>query len=186
MLLKRLALTISVFTGLAFSLPAIAQECEGTPSPETLESAEKINQLLDNGLVQFGGYLAMVSYAQSKNDCVKAAVFEDLYVTAVEKMPETRMLPWRNWSRSALNFNMNAASAVEGFGGKCTIKLDILNAGAPENVRVSCDNPMMKSPLRIAFKEVVFAPPTLSEGFKKEKDVEFDFTFTQRIDEWVF
>lgn len=156
---------------LAFSASAYAQDCTTAPSKATLESAEKIEQLLENGLVQFGGYLAMISYAKTRDDCANGGVFEDLYVAAVDKMPETEMVLWRDWSRSRLDFSMDAATSVEGFGGVCTIKFDLPQAGAPEKVRVTCDNPQLKGPLRRAMKQVIFAPPTLSEGFKTAKDV---------------
>ena len=172
--------------GLTFSAVASAQECETAPSKATLESAAKIEQLLENGLVQFGGYLAMVSYAQTRDDCANGGVFENLYVAAVDKMPETKMVMWRDWSKSQMDFQMDAATAVEGFGGECKVKFDLPRAGAPEKIRVTCDNPQLKSPLRRAMKQVVFAPPTLNEGFKTAKDVEFEFALTRRIDDWVF
>ena len=179
----------SSFGLLACSLiasPAIAQACEGEPTSETLESAEKITQLLENGLVQFGGYMAMISYASSRDDCVKSAVFEDLYVTAVDLLPESRMNIWRDWAVSPLDLQLNAASSVEGFGGSCRIRFDLPRAGAPENVSVSCDNPMLKSAYRTAWNNLVFAPPTLNEGFKPAENVEVGMSLTQRIDDWAF
>ena len=166
----------------ALGFPVAAQECSGAPAPETLQSAEKTPQLIDNGFVQFGGYLAMVSYAKSRDDCVKAGVFEDLYMSALDAMPESKMLIWKEWSVSPLDFSLSAASAVEGFGGSCRIKFDLPQAGPPENVRVSCDNPMIKSSFRRAWKKLIFAPRTLNEGFKTAKDLEYEIDLEQRIE----
>lgn len=165
--------------GIVLSPLASAEECVGSPDAATVESAEKIEQLLENGLVQFGGYLAMVSYAQSRDDCVKAGVFEELYVSAVDAMPQTRMKVWRDWSVSPLDFKLDAASSVEGFSATCRIKFDLPRAGSPENVRVSCDNPMYKNSWRQAWKKVVFAPQNVGEGFKTAEDVEMiaDYTY---------
>lgn len=179
--MKRVARIWCVGFLIAFGLPVMAQECTGSPSADTLESAEKITQLIDNGLVQFGGYLAMVSYAKSRDDCVTAGVFEDLYMSALDAMPESKMLIWKEWSVSPLDFSLSAASAVEGFGGSCRIKFDLPQAGSPENVRVSCDNPMIKSSFRRAWKNLIFAPRTLNEGFKTAKDLEHEIDLTQRI-----
>jgi len=183
---KRIACLFGCLTSLAMSAPAIAQACAGTPSAETLESAAKITQLLDNGLVQFGGYLAMVSYAQSRDDCVKAGVFEDLYVSAVEAMPNTQMRVWKDWSVSPLDIKLDAATRMDGFGGSCRITFDLPQVGTPENVRVSCDNPMLKSTYRSAWKKLIFAPVSVGQGFSKGEDLEIEIDLNRRIDEWVF
>ena len=165
---------------------AYAQACEEGPSEAALASQQQLNELLDEGYVQFAGYLALVAYAQSAEVCGDRQVFEDAYVRASESEESSIMVQWENWSRSPLDVRYPRAAANDGFGSECTVTFDLPQAGPAQNVNVDCTNPLFKSPIREGMRQVMWAPPHVGERFTPAEDLSFDLSFSSVIRDWVF
>ncbi len=171
-------------TGLLSITSAQAEDCTSKPSANALAAQTKLTKLVDDGLVQFAGYLAMVSYAREKENCADKKIYETLYVEAKAKLPDSKMRFWGKWAVGDGIYTPPRAALNDGFGGECTVKFDLLHAGAPQNVKVSCSNPLYKSSVRKWMKTVMFAPQTLDEGFPKEKGLEREMDFSVRVVDW--
>ncbi len=178
-----LASTALVLAGLSAS----AQEaCEEGPSEAALASQTQLNTLLDDGYVQFAGYLALVAYAQSADACADRQIFEQAYVRASQSEDSSIMVQWENWSRSPLDVRYPRAAANDGFGSECTVTFDLPQAGPAQNVNVDCTNPLFKSPIREGMRQVMWAPPHVGERFTPAEGLSFDLSFSSVIQDWVF
>ena len=179
-----------LFAGLAaatlFAAPALAQDCTATPSDGALESQTQLSTLLDDGYVQFAGYLALVAYAQSADACADREIFEQAYVRASQSEDSSIMVEWENWSRSPLDVRYPRAAANDGFGSECTVRFDLPQAGTAQNVSVDCTNPLFKSPIREGMRQGMWAPPHVGERFTPAEGLSFDLSFSSVIQDWVF
>ena len=169
---------------LGLSSYASAQDCTTKPTKAAKDAETKLTKLVDDGLVQFAGYLAMVSYAREKENCADKKIYETVYVAAKAELANSQMRLWKNWAVGKGIYTPPQAALNDGFGSECTVKFDLEHAGAPQNVRVNCTNPLYKSPVRRWMKTVMFAPPTLNEGFTKEENLELELDFSVRLVDW--
>ncbi|MAI89201.1 energy transducer TonB [Ponticaulis sp.] len=168
------------------AVPAMAQdECAYEASSAALEAETSLGELIENGNVEFVGYVARVGYARSMRDerqCGDMVVYERIYRSALANLENSEMVPFGDWLMTPFTVTYPSVALNDGYSGECTATFDLPYAGVPQNVSVSCSHPAFRSAVRRAMDNVVFAPADMNGSFTTAEGVEYPVTFGYEID----
>lgn len=173
-----LAIGLAGFLALAPSARSEEAACTAEPGEKAAVYAKSLDNLLEQGQVEFVGYTARKLVSSRDANCAEIILFRDLYNRAYDQSFESQMWKYKDrYTMTKVKAWHPKEQADRNQTGECVVTFDLPKAGFATNIRQECTANAFYNPSLDAFSKVLFAPNTMDEEFIPATDLKYTVKF---------